>query len=36
VQRGVASGSYDAGRLNPLRESGLFHFHELWRAALRA
>lgn len=36
VQRGVASGSYEAGRLNPLRESGLFHFHELWRAALRS
>ena len=35
VQRGVACGSYDAGRLNPLRESGLFHFHELWRAAFR-
>lgn len=35
VQHGVSSGSYDAGRLNPLRESGLFHFHELWRAALR-
>lgn len=36
VQRGVACGSYVAGRLNPLRESGLYHFHELWRAALRA
>ena len=36
VQRGMQSGSYDAGRLSPLRESGLFHFHELWRAALRA
>jgi choline monooxygenase len=36
VQRGVTSGSYEPGRLNPLRETGVFHFHELWRAALRA
>lgn len=35
VQRGLASGSYVAGRLNPLRETGVFHFHELVRAALR-
>ena len=35
VQRGLASGSYVAGRLNPLRESGVFHFHELLRAAYR-
>ena len=33
VQRGLASGSYVAGRLNPLRESGVHHFQELWRAA---
>lgn len=35
VQRGLASGSYRAGRLNPLRESGVHHFHELLRAAYR-
>jgi choline monooxygenase len=35
VQRGLASGSYAPGRLNPLRESGLHHFHELLRAAYR-
>jgi choline monooxygenase len=35
VQRGLASGSYVAGRLNPLRESGVHHFHELLRAAFR-
>jgi choline monooxygenase len=35
VQRGLASGSYTAGRLNPTRESGVWHFHELLRAALR-
>ena len=36
VQRGLESGSYVAGRLNPLRESGVHHFQELIRAALRA
>ena len=36
VQRGLASGSYVAGRLNPQHESGLLHFHELLRAAYRA
>jgi choline monooxygenase len=36
VQRGLGSGSYVAGRLNPLRESGVHHFHELLRAAYRA
>lgn len=36
VQRGLASGSYYAGRLNPLREQGVWHFHELLRAAYRA
>ncbi len=35
VQRGLASGSYVAGRLNPHHESGLLHFHELLRAAYR-
>jgi choline monooxygenase len=36
VQRGLSSGSYVAGRLNPRRESGVHHFHELLRAAYRA
>jgi choline monooxygenase len=36
VQRGLASGSYVAGRLNPLRESGVWHFHQLLRSACRA
>lgn len=35
VQRGLASGSYTAGRLNPSHEAGVFHFQELLRAALR-
>ena len=35
VQRGLASGSYEPGRLNPLRENALFHFHELLRRAYR-
>jgi choline monooxygenase len=35
VQRGLASGSYVAGRLNPQRESGVFHFQELLRTAYR-
>ena len=35
VQRGLDSGSYVAGRLNPAREQGVWHFHELLRAALR-
>ncbi len=35
VQRGLASGSYRAGRLNPLRENGVHHFHELLREAYR-
>ncbi|MFA9216041.1 MAG: aromatic ring-hydroxylating dioxygenase subunit alpha [Sphingomonadaceae bacterium] len=33
VQRGLLSGSYSAGRLNPRRESGVWHFHNLLRAA---
>ena len=36
VQRGLASGSYVAGRLNPKRESGVQHFHDLLRRAYRA
>ncbi|HEX5960519.1 MAG TPA: aromatic ring-hydroxylating dioxygenase subunit alpha [Rhodanobacteraceae bacterium] len=36
VQRGLESGSYHAGRLNPKRENGVHHFHELLRAAYRA
>ena len=35
VQRGLQSGSYVAGRLNPKRETGLAHFHELIRRAYR-
>lgn len=35
VQRGLASGSYFAGRLNPLRENAVHHFHELLRRAYR-
>lgn len=33
VQAGLSSGSYEAGRLNPKRESGVYHFHELLRQA---
>lgn len=36
VQRGLASGSYTPGRLNPLRESGVHHFQELLREAYRS
>ncbi len=35
VQRGLASGSYVAGRLNPRHERGLHHFQELVRSAYR-
>lgn len=35
VQRGLASGSYVPGRLNPLRKSWVHHFHALLRAAYR-
>ena len=35
VQRGLASGSYVAGRLNPLRESAVHHFQELLRSSYR-
>lgn len=35
VQVGLASGSYLAGRLHPLRETALSHFHALLRAAYR-
>jgi choline monooxygenase len=35
VQRGLASGTYLAGRLCPKRESGVHHFHELLRTAYR-
>ncbi len=35
VQRGLASGSYTPGRLNPLRESAVHHFQELLRHAYR-
>lgn len=33
VQKGLASGFYDAGRLCPKREGGVWHFHERLRAA---
>ncbi|MGO4380749.1 aromatic ring-hydroxylating oxygenase subunit alpha [Pseudoduganella sp. RAF53_2] len=33
VQKGLSSGSYEAGRLNPRRESGVWHFQNLLRAA---
>lgn len=36
VQRGLASGSYVPGRLNPLRENAVHHFHELLRGAYRS
>ncbi|PRH81680.1 aromatic ring-hydroxylating oxygenase subunit alpha [Arenimonas caeni] len=36
VQRGLESGSYDAGRLCPKRESALWHFHQQLRAAYAA
>ncbi|TKR33761.1 aromatic ring-hydroxylating dioxygenase subunit alpha [Luteimonas gilva] len=35
VQRGLASGSYVPGRLNPLRENAVHHFQELLRRAYR-
>lgn len=35
VQRGLASGSYHAGRLNPARENAVHHFHERLRHAYR-
>ncbi|MGQ4659843.1 SRPBCC family protein [Lysobacter sp. F6437] len=35
VQRGLASGSYQPGRLNPLRENAVHHFHELLRSIYR-
>ena len=31
VQRGLASGTYDSGRLCPKREAGVWHFQELLR-----
>jgi choline monooxygenase len=36
VQRGLASGSYVPGRLNPLRENAVLHFHERLRHAYRS
>lgn len=36
VQKGLASGFYNAGRLCPKRESGVWHFHQLLRAAYAA
>lgn len=36
VQKGLASGSYEPGRLSPAREAGVKHFHDLLRADYRA
>jgi choline monooxygenase len=36
VQRGLSSGSCVPGRLNPLRENAVHHFHELLRATYRS
>ncbi len=36
VQKGLASGSYEAGRLCPKREGGVWHFHNQLRAAYAA
>lgn len=33
VQKGLSSGFYEAGRLSPARERGVWHFHELLRRA---
>jgi choline monooxygenase len=33
VQKGLASGYYEAGRLCPRREGGVWHFHNLLRTA---
>jgi choline monooxygenase len=33
VQRGLASGSYQDGPLNPRRETAVMHFHDMLRAA---
>ncbi len=35
VQRGLDSGTYTGGRLSPKRESGVWHFQNLLRAAYR-
>lgn len=35
VQRGLESGSYRSGRLQPEREQAVHHFHELYRAQWR-
>jgi choline monooxygenase len=35
VQRGLSSGSYVPGRLNPIRENAVHHFHELLRETYR-
>jgi choline monooxygenase len=35
VQRGLGSGSYVPGRLNPVRENAVHHFHELLRRTYR-
>ena len=35
VQKGLASGSYETGRLCPKREAGVKHFHDLLREAYK-
>ena len=35
VQTGLESGSHESGRLNPKRERGVHHFHELLRKTWR-
>lgn len=35
LQRALASGSYQSGRIHPTRESGVHHFQELYRQAMR-
>lgn len=35
VQKGLESGSYQAGRLNPVRENAVHHFHEILRRVYR-
>lgn len=35
VQRAYASGSFHQGRVHPIRETGIHHFQELYRAAMR-
>jgi choline monooxygenase len=36
VQRGLASSTYDRGRLSPQRENGVHHFHGLYASSMAA